>query len=254
MNDETNAAATMTDDEKKAKRKRQIDEALKRAQEKVAEKKAAGTTSTTDEKPAKEKRARVEKTEKPPREKKAREPKGPAQRALPEVTEAASSIVTFINEKNLAPADLISLAAWINATVKNAAAASTTSFTFKKGDVVMIDSPEPQAQKYNGMLARAVDVRNTRCFLDVLDSNGKVVKEKLYLYTSGVKEAQGAFVPSDQPAADSNEGDDEAEATDPEQVLEDTSDDAADVNDPESDEQEREQAEGTEQSEAEQAA
>lgn len=196
-----------------------IEAAIARARaQQAASASGDGTAATKEpkakkEKPVKEPKAKKEKVAKEPKVKKEKEPKpekGPAHlkkveaaaAALPALDESTSGLLDQIKTGGYTSGQLTALAAHV-AHVARIMQTSAAIGAAKPavGATVTIVSGDKGAARYVGMSGTLAEVRNIRCFVDVHDADGVVVKKGLYLFISDVNVTAPAPEAPEAPAA-----------------------------------------------------
>jgi hypothetical protein len=201
--------------EVKAQRLAAVDKALQAAKAGLAGKQpGTNADATKAEKAPKEKKEKPEKpakVEKAPKEKKEKPEKparGPAHLAkveaasasLPSLSKEAALVSTrIIADETLTAADLNGIAQHLQhraRCLQTAKAASTEARLEIGATVKIVSASDKGAQKFIGSTGTLAKVRNIRCFVDVRDAAGKIVKRELYLFKSDVEVIACAPAPS----------------------------------------------------------
>lgn len=217
-----------------------IDAALKRAQEQAGTTPAAKAErkqkAAKAEKPVKEKvvKEKVEKSRAPSHLSKVEK----ASANLPALTDkAARALKGFDDESGFSAGEFTAIAAHLTHKARLMMTAGAATAKLTKGNLVEILPGDRGSEKYVGFKGRLTEVRNIRCFADILGPDGEtVVKKNLYLFTSGVKvlneeladeqdddsaEETETEATSEEPKEFPADGDGDAEATSEEPKEED---------------------------------
>jgi hypothetical protein len=226
---ETNDTQAAPSGEKKKVDTSLIDAAIARAKAQQAAKTSGGGSADAktkvkapkEPKPAKEPKVKAEKEPKPAKEPRAE--KGPshlkkveaAAASLPVPDEATAAALATVKGLALSSVQLTTLATHLGFAARLLqTSAAVGAARPEVGQSVRIVSGDRGASKFVGMTGTLAEVRNIRCFVDVRDSNGNVVKKGLYLFISDVEVIAGVDLPdSDEPTSDADETETTAEET-----------------------------------------